>query len=197
MSAIDLTPVTLAGRHVRLEPLTLDHVAVLAPVALDPALWELTTQQLRTEADLRAYVADALAAHAAGTALPFATIDVATGRAIGSTRFGNAAPADRRVEIGWTWLARDAQRTAANTEAKLLMLTHAFERWQVNRVELKTDARNARSRAAILRLGATEEGTLRHHMVTYSGRLRDSVYYSVLREEWAGVKERLKGRLQK
>ena len=192
---MDLAPVTLVGRYVRLEPLTLDHVERLAPVALDPELWRLTTNVVRSVDDLRAYVEEALAAQAAGLALPFATIDVATGRAIGSTRFGNAARRDRRVEIGWTWLARDAQRTAANTEAKLLMLGHAFDRWHANRVELKTDALNARSRAAILRLGATEEGTFRHHMVTYEGRLRNSVWFSVLREEWAGVRERLERKL--
>jgi RimJ/RimL family protein N-acetyltransferase len=190
-----LAPVTLAGRHVRLEPLRAEHAARLLPVALDPALWEWTTTQVRTAAELDAYVEEALRGEAAGTALPFATIDVASGRAVGSTRFANASPVDRRVEIGWSWVARDFQRTAVNTEAKLLMLEHAFGALGCLRVEFKADALNAASRAAIARLGAREEGTLRRHTVTSTGRVRDTVYYSILREEWPGVRDALLARL--
>ena len=137
----------------------------------------------------------ALDAQRAGTALPFATLDAATGEVIGSTRFGNIDLSNRRAEIGWTWLRRDRQRTACNTEAKYLMLRHAFDVLGCIRVELKTDALNQQSRAAILRIGAVEEGILRAHMITASGRLRDSVYYSILDREWPAVRERLEGML--
>ncbi|MDB4951360.1 MAG: N-acetyltransferase [Gemmatimonadetes bacterium] len=194
-SAAWLRPVTLEGRHVRLEPLAAAHVESLARVALDPELWRLTVASLLTLDDLRAYVDEALREAAAGAALPFATVDVATGQAIGSTRFGNAAPRDRRVEIGWTWLGRDWQRTAANTEAKRLMLGHAFETMGCARVELKTDALNHRSRNAILRIGAREEGTLRKHMLVQGGRWRDSVYFSILDDEWPAVRAALDQKL--
>ncbi|HET6762622.1 MAG TPA: GNAT family protein [Longimicrobiaceae bacterium] len=190
-----LQPVTLQGRHVRLEPLTLDHVPALAPVALDPELWRLTVANIATEADLRAYVQAGLRDRDAGLALPFATMDVATGQAIGSTRFANASFRDRRVEIGWTWLGRAWQRTAANTEAKYLMLGHAFDVLGCVRVELKTDGRNDRSRAAMLRIGAREEGTLRRHMAVQGGHWRDTVYFSILDDEWPAIRDRLRARL--
>lgn len=189
-------PVVLSGRHVRLEPLRAQHAAELEDIALDPDLWRWTLTQLHTTADVERYVADALIAQEAGSALPFITRDAATGRAIGSTRFGAMDRGHRRVEIGWTWIAAPWQRTAANTEAKLLMLAHAFETWRCLRVELKTDALNVRSRAAIARLGAVEEGTLRQHMVTASGRVRDTVYFSVIDTEWPAVKARLQQRLR-
>ena len=190
-----MTAVTLAGRHVCLEPLTPDHADALAEVALDPELWTWSPSPVHTRADLDWYLDRALADHAAGTALPFATVDAASGAVVGSTRFGNWVPQHRRVEIGWTWIARPWQRTAVNTEAKLLMLRHAFGTLGCARVEWKTDALNARSRAAILRLGATEEGTLRSHMTTASGRLRDTVCYSVTAAEWPAVGARLAERL--
>lgn len=190
-----MIPVVLAGAHVRLEPLTLGHADALAEVALDPELWRWATSPIRTRADLDRYLGAALEAQATGAALPFATVDVASGRVVGSTRLGNAVPEHRRVEIGWTWIAQPWQRTALNTEAKLLMLRHAFGPLGCLRVEWKTDALNARSRAAILRLGATVEGTLRSHMVTASGSVRDTVYFSVVADEWpdveAGLAERL------
>jgi RimJ/RimL family protein N-acetyltransferase len=184
----------LEGAHVRLEPLALSHVGPLWEVADDPEIWRWTTV-IRSSADLERYVEEALRARAAATALPFATIERASGRPIGSTRFGSIEPAHRRVEIGWTWIARPWQRTAINTEAKFLMLRHAFETWDCIRVELKTDALNVRSRTAILRIGAKEEGTLRSHMIMESGRVRDSVYFSVLESEWPDVKRALEGRL--
>jgi len=193
---IDLRPVVLEGRGVRLEPLTLDHHAALCEVGLDPALWRWTLNLVRTAEEMQAYIEGALAAQAEGTALPFAIRDRASDRLIGSTRFGNMSRADRRVEIGWTWIARPWQRTAANTETKYLMLTHAFDRWGCTRVEFKTDAHNAPSRRALLRIGAVEEGVLRHHMVTATGRIRDTVYYSILDTEWPRVKAALEEKLR-
>ena len=145
--------------------------------------------------ELRDYVATALDEQRRGVSLPFAIIDRATDEPIGSTRYGSIALADRRLEIGWTWYAVSHQRTAANTESKLLLLTHAFEHVGVVRVEFKTDALNAKSRAAIVRLGAVEEGTFRKHMQTVSGRVRDTVYFSILDTEWPAVKARLTSRL--
>ena len=185
----------LAGRHVRLEPLSLAHLPGLCEVGLDPELWRITVSHVATPDDMRRYVEAALADREAGTALPYAQVDVASGRVVGSTRLANWAPAHRRIEIGWTWVARPWQRTAINTEAKLLLMTHAFETLGCERVELKTDAINDRSRAAILRLGAVEEGTLRRHTVTDLGRTRDTVFFSVLADEWPRVKAGLEARL--
>lgn len=193
--AHSVQPVTLEGRFVRLEPLTLAHLDQLCEVALDEDLWRWTTSQVRTRDELREYIEAALQSQRQGTALPFATIERASGRAIGSTRYGNIEMRDRRVEIGWTWVGRLWQRTAVNTEAKYLMFRHAFETLGCIRVELKTDALNERSRRAILRIGAREEGLLRQHMITASGRLRDTVYFSVLDREWPEVKTVLEAKL--
>jgi len=190
-----LSPVVLEGTVIRMEPLTLDHVPALSEVGLDPSLWALTSNRVATEGDMREYVEQALADQKAETALPFATVEQATGRVVGSSRFGNYVEVHRRIEIGWTWIAPAWQRTAVNTEAKLLMLTHAFETLGCRRVELKTSAKNARSRAAMLRIGASEEGTLRQHMINPDGSSRDSVYFSILDGEWPRVKERLKAML--
>jgi RimJ/RimL family protein N-acetyltransferase len=192
---VDLTPVTLEGRHVRLEPLSPRHTPDLARVAFDPELWRWTPTQIHSMDDLEGYVETALSLHRAGTALPFATVDRSTGRAIGSTRFGNVDLPNRRVEIGWSWLGRDYQRKAFNTEAKLLMLAHAFERMDCIRVELRADVLNLKSRDAIARLGATQEGILRHHMILPDGRLIDWVYYGILRDEWPSVRAGLELRL--
>jgi N-acetyltransferase len=194
-SAMEIKPVTLEGRFVRLEPLSLSHHAQLCDVGLEEDLWQWIPERVTTRDEMRAYIQSALNLQAAGSAVPLATIDRASGRAIGSTRFGNIDRANRRVEIGWTWLGREFQRTAANTEAKYLMMRHAFETWGCIRVELKTDSLNARSRNAILRIGAKEEGTLRNHMLTWSGRVRHTVYYSVVDSEWVEVKGRLETRL--
>ena len=182
-----LAPVTLEGAHVRLEPLAPEHLGALCEVGLDPGLWRLNPSPVASREDMARYVQIARDAHARGEALPFATVDLASGTVVGSTRLGNVALGHRRVEIGWTWIAAPWQRTAINTEAKLLLLRHAFGPLACNRVELKTDARNARSQEAMRRIGATREGTLRHHMVTASGHLRDTVYFSILREEWPAV----------
>jgi RimJ/RimL family protein N-acetyltransferase len=146
---------------------------------------------MRTREDLRAAIDKAFADQHRGESLVFATLERSSGSVVGSTRFMNIDHANRRAEIGSTWIAPAWQRTVINTEAKYLMLGHAFEQWKYNRVELKTDALNQKSRAAILRIGAKEEGTLRKHMVTWSGRIRDSVYFSILDTEWPEVKARL------
>jgi len=192
---LNLTPVTLEGRHVRLEPLAQTHHAALCAVGLDPDLWGLIPYRVTTPEEMAAYIQTALNLQAAGSALPFATVHAPTGQVVGSTRYMNIDPANRRVEIGATWIAQPWRRTAVNTEAKYLMLRHAFETLGCIRVELKTDALNQRSRNAIRRIGATEEGTLRQHMVTWSGRRRDSVYFSVLDSEWPRVKRDLEQKL--
>jgi RimJ/RimL family protein N-acetyltransferase len=192
---MNLEPIILQGRHVRLVPMTPEHVPALWEAGRDPGLWRLTTSQPASEADMRVYVDAAFRAQAAGAALPFVTTEAATGRVIGSTRFGAVEPAHRRAEIGWTWIAAPWQRTAINTEAKYLMLRHAFESLGCVRVELKTDVLNERSRRAILRIGATEEGILRKHMITDGGRLRDTVYFSILDDEWPMAKARLEQKL--
>ena len=188
-------PVTLEGKHVRLEPLSLAHHAALCEVGLDEDVWRWIAAPVRTPEEMRRYIETALAEQAAGTALPFATVERASGRAIGSTRYGNIDRSNRRVEIGWTWIARPWQRTAVNTEAKYLMLRHAFETLGCIRVELKTDSLNERSRNAILRIGAQEEGTFRNHMITASGRIRHTVYYSIVDSEWPAVKASLEEKL--
>jgi N-acetyltransferase len=190
-----IEPLTLEGTHVRLEPLSIDHLPALVEVGLEAALWRWTLSQVRTPEDMRRYVETALGGAAAGTEVPFATIERRTGRAIGSTRFLAIEPQHRRVEIGYTWLAPAWQRTAANTEAKLLMLRHAFEDRAALRVEFKTDSLNERSRRALAGIGAVEEGTFRNHMLTQAGRRRHTVYFSIIEEEWPAVRRRLEARL--
>lgn len=192
-----ITPVKLEGQFICLEPLSMAHHAGLCEVGLEEPIWRWTPNLVRTRNDMRAYIGEAMAVQAAGAALPFATIDRVTGRPIGSTRFGNIDRTHRRVEIGWTWLGLHWQRTAANTEAKYLMLVHAFETWGCIRVEFKTDSLNEASRRALLRIGAREEGILRNHMVTYSGRVRHTVYFSIIDAEWPAAKEQLQLRLSR
>lgn len=187
--------VTLEGRHVRLEPLSQEHHGDLSAAGLDPELWRWIPAPVRTPEEMSAYIGTALDEQTRGVSLPFAIIDKDSGRAIGSTRYGNIDRKHHRAEIGWTWIAPSWQRTAINTEAKYLLLKHAFETLGCIRVELKTDSLNERSRAAILRIGAREEGTLRNHMITTSGRIRHTVYFSVLDSEWPEVKARLQSRL--
>ena len=192
---MQVEPVTLEGEQVRLEPLSLDdHLEGLQRAGDDPDVFRWFTRDHASPAAMRRFVESALADRAAGTALPFATVLRSTGEVVGSTRFGAIAPEHRRVEIGWTWLAPAHQGTGANTEAKYLQLRHVFETWECARVELKTDARNARSRRAIERLGATREGVLRKHMQTHRGD-RDTVYYGIIDEEWPAVRAGLEARL--
>ncbi len=188
-------PVTLEGRAVRLEPLGDAHLEGLCEVGLDEELWRWTLGHVRTREEMRAYLEVALKGQTEGTMLPFAILAQPSRQVVGSTRFGNVDRENRRVEIGWTWIGRRWQRTAVNTEIKYLMLRHAFETLGCVRVEFKTDALNQTSRRAILRLGAKEEGILRRHMITDSGRIRDTVYYSIIDGEWAEVKARLEAKL--
>ena len=192
---MEIEPVTLEGEHVRLEPLAQSHFAGLSQIALDPDLWRLIPITIRTPEELKASIDAMLAAQAAGTTLPFVTMERGSQRVIGATRFMNIEPAHRRLEIGGTWIAKPWQRTAINTEAKYLMLRHAFEKLCCLRVELKTDALNEQSRRAILRIGAKEEGTLRQHTITWTGRARDTVYFSILDKEWPQVKAGLEAKL--
>jgi RimJ/RimL family protein N-acetyltransferase len=180
--------VVLEGSRVRLEPLRRDHLTDLSRVAFDPAVWRWTIARPQDEAGLERWVEAAVVNAEAGVEQPFATIDSASGRAIGSTRFMSIVPEHRRLEIGWTWVGTAYQRTGANREAKLLQLEHAFEVLAANRVEFKTHARNERSRAALAGIGATFEGIFRSHMIMPDGSLRDSAYFSVIADEWPAVK---------
>jgi N-acetyltransferase len=186
-----LEPVPLEGKHVRLEPLAMVHLERFCEIGLDARLWEWTSSHVSTCDEMRRYIETALAEQRSGKSLPFTTVLLETGEAVGSTRFTAYELAHHRVEIGWTWVALPWQRTVVNTESKLLMLEHAFERLGCHRVEFKTDALNVQSRRAITRLGAVEEGTLRKHMVTTRGRVRDTVYSSILDTEWPAVRDRL------
>lgn len=192
---MNIRPITLEGKHVRLEPLSMDHLDGLYAVGTDEDLWLYTLTLIRNRGDMERYIESALQAQKEGSALPFAIMEKSSGRAMGSTRYGNIDRENKRVEIGWTWVARPWQRTAVNTECKYLLLEHAFERLGCMRVEFKTDSTNAPSRKALVRIGAKEEGTFRKHMVTSSGRIRHSVYYSIIDTEWPDVKKVLREKL--
>ena len=184
-------PTVLEGRLVRLEPMSIAHLDGLADVAFDPAIWRWTIARPTDRAGLETWMLAAIAAADAGTEVPFVTVERATGRPIGSSRYMNIVADHRRLEIGWTWVGTAWQRRGANREAKLLMLEHAFEVLGCHRVEFKTDSLNERSRAALLGIGATFEGIFRKHMVMPEGRLRHSAYYSVIDDEWPRVKAAL------
>jgi RimJ/RimL family protein N-acetyltransferase len=186
---MNIAPVVLEGTSVRLEPLTLDHFKGLCEVGLDERLWANGLNALNTPDDVKRYISDALEQQHRGVAVPFVTVDRRSGAVAGSTRFGAIDTFNKRVEIGWTWLGKHWQRTGLNSEAKFLMLVHAFEVWRCVRVEFKTDRLNTQSRNAIIRLGAKEEGILRKHALTSTGRLRDTVYYSIIDDEWNEVKK--------
>jgi RimJ/RimL family protein N-acetyltransferase len=216
---VEISPITLAGQHVRLEPLLPVHEESLIAAASDGELWNSTVTIVPSSTTMAAYIEAALRGQAEGNELPFVIIrktsgEVAEsgalarasarapgtrvgdrGEVVGTTRFYYIKPADRSVSIGYTWLSKSAQRTAVNTESKLLLLTHAFEHWRCIRVEFVTDVLNQQSRAAILRLGAKEEGILRNHMIMPGGRIRDSVCLSIIAEEWPEIKARLKDKL--
>jgi RimJ/RimL family protein N-acetyltransferase len=192
---MQIAPVVLEGRHVRLEPLALHHLDALCEIGLDEDIWRWIPFQIRTRDDMLGYIKTALKLQADGTALPFATVDRGTDRVAGSTRYMNIDKPNRHVEIGSTWIGRPWQRTAVNTEAKYLMLRHAFEQLGCHRVELKTDVLNERSRNAILRIGAKHEGVFRKHVVCDSGRVRDSAWFSIIDTEWPEVKAALELKL--
>lgn len=192
-----VTPVTLTGSAVRLEPIRNEHAELFWEVAQNDLddIFRWIPYRMQTLEDFQQLVAKGVQEQERGESVVFTTVESASGRVIGSTRFMNIDRNHRRVEIGSTWIAPAWQRTAVNTEAKFLMLRYAFEVWGCFRVELKTDALNQKSRNAILRLGAKEEGTLRRHVVTWTGRVRDSVYFSILDSEWPDVKSRLEAKL--
>jgi RimJ/RimL family protein N-acetyltransferase len=190
-------PLALEGSVVRLEPLRREHAELFWSAAHDALedIFRWIPYRMQTRDDFEQLVEKAHAEQQRGESVVFATVERTSARVIGSTRFMNIDRDNRRVEIGSTWIAPAWQRTAVNTEAKYLMLRHAFEEWKCMRVELKTDAVNQKSRNAILRLGAKEEGTLRKHLVTWTGRIRDTVYFSILDTEWPEVKANLEARL--
>jgi RimJ/RimL family protein N-acetyltransferase len=189
---MDIHPVTLPGRVVRLEPLSEAHVPDLTLAGQDEHIWRyMLYGVIRTEEQMRDWVRDILARQAQGTDLPFAVVHLESGRAIGSTRYLNIDPDNRGLEIGGTWYAVEHQRTAVNTECKYLLLKHAFEALGCIRVQLKTDSRNVRSQKAIERIGAVREGILRNHMILPDGYFRHSVFYSIIDSEWAAVRARL------
>jgi len=186
-------PVTLQGSAVRLEPLRREHADSFWGIAKNDLedIFRWIPYSMKTREDFEKLINNAFAEQERGESVVFATVERSSGRTIGSTRFMNIDRINRRVELGSTWIAPAWQRTGINTEAKYLMLRHAFEMWECMRVELKTDALNQKSRKAILRIGAKEEGTLRRHLITWTGRVRDTVYFSVLDNEWPEVKARL------
>ena len=190
-------PLTLEGSVVRLDPVRREHAELFWEVAKNDleGIFRWIAYSMKVREDFERLVEKAFQEQERGESVVFATVERSSGRTVGSTRFMNIDRANRRVEIGSTWIAPAWQRTAVNTEAKYLMLRHAFEVWGCVRVELKTDVLNEKSRDAILRIGAKEEGTLRRHVVTWTGRIRDSVYFSILDDEWPAVKARLEARL--
>ncbi|CAB3816723.1 hypothetical protein LMG26842_01113 [Achromobacter dolens] len=192
-----LPPVTLEGEIVRPEPLTLAHAAALAEVGLHPELWRLQPEPVESADDMRRYVERALDGQAAGACLPFAIVRREDGRVIGTTRYMDIALPHRRLEIGATWLTPASQRSGANTEAKYLLLQHAFETIGIMRVVFKTEVTNLQSRQAILRIGGVEEGVFRKHLIAQSGRTRDMVYFAILDEDWPAAKARLLARLRR
>lgn len=187
-----IEPITLCGRVVRLEPLSEEHVPDLAIAGRDGQIWQyMLYGNISTEAHMQAWVRDILTRQAKGTDLPFTVIHQETNRGIGATRFLDIRPKHHGVEIGGTWYGVDYHRTAVNTECKYLMMMHAFETWRCIRVQFKTDSRNTRSQRALERIGAKYEGILRKHLITPTGYIRDSVYYSITDSEWPEVKTKL------
>ena len=195
---MEVKPVVLQGKHVRLEPMTEAHVPALAEIGVGRDFWDFMLYgRMDGEEDMRGWVMDILGRAENGTDLPFAAIHLASGRVAGATRYLNIVPRDRGLEIGGTWYGLEFQRTAVNTECKYLLLRHAFETLGCIRVQLKTDLRNERSQRAIERIGAVKEGVLRNHVILPDGRYRHSVFYSILDTEWEGVKKRLEGMLNR
>ncbi|HEY5520733.1 MAG TPA: GNAT family N-acetyltransferase [Candidatus Limnocylindrales bacterium] len=188
-------PVVLEGSLVRLEPLAPEHLAGLIDIGLEADIWRWMPIPIQTPGEMRAWLDTSLEAANGGSEMPFATIVRDGDKVVGSTRYMNIEPRHRRLEIGYTWINPRWQRSAVNSEAKLLMLRHAFDTLGALRVEFKTDSLNERSRAALAGIGATEEGTMRNHMVTQSGRRRHSVYFSIIEEEWPRVRQQLEARL--
>ncbi len=193
-----IQPVTLIGKHVRLEPMTEAHIPALAEIGVGQSFWDFMLYgNMDTPDDMRNWVLDILSRAEKGTDLPFVAIHLESGRVAGCTRYLNVMPKDRGLEVGGTWYGVDFQRTAVNTECKYLLLCHAFETLHCIRVQLKTDLRNEKSQKAIERIGAIREGVLRNHMILPDGRYRHSVFYSILDTEWMDVKKRLEEMMAK
>jgi len=195
---MEVKPVTLQGKHVCLEPMTEAHIPGLAKIGIGQPFWDFMVYgKMETEDDMRGWVRQILGRAEKGTDLPFVVIHLESGRIAGATRYLNIMSNDRGLEIGGTWYGSDFQRTAVNTECKYLLLSHAFETLKCIRVQIKTDSLNERSQKAIERIGAKKEGVLRNHMILPNGRVRHSVYYSILDAEWGDVKRRLEEMLMK
>jgi RimJ/RimL family protein N-acetyltransferase len=194
---MEVKPVVLTGKFVRLEPLTEAHTAGLADIGTGQSFWDFMVYgNINSVDDMRNWVLDIMSRAEKGTDLPFVVIHLASGRVAGATRYLNIMPGDRGLEIGGTWYGLEFQRTVVNTECKYLLLRHAFETLGCIRVQLKTDLRNERSQKAIERIGAVKEGVLRNHMILPDGRIRHSVFYSILDTEWPAVKKRLEEMMQ-
>lgn len=190
---MNIQPVTLNGKIVRLEPLGLDHTSDLLAAAAHDEIWAYLDEPTPRTADMvESLIRDALDDQDRGARLPFAIVDVASGRAVGSTSYIDIRPHDRGVEIGWTWMTPSQWGTGANTEAKFLLLSHAFEEQNAGRVAIKTDSRNQRSQRAIEKMGATREGVWRNHRILSDGTYRHSVYYSIIDTEWPTVRDQLR-----
>jgi RimJ/RimL family protein N-acetyltransferase len=195
---MEVKPIVLTGEHVRLEPMTEEHIPGLAAIGVGQSFWDFMLYgNISSIEDMQNWVRDILSRAENGTDLPFVVIHLASGRVAGATRYLNIILQDRGVEIGGTWYGSEFQRTAVNTECKYLLLRHAFETLGCIRVQLKTDLRNERSQKAIERIGAVREGVLRNHMILPDGRYRHSVYYSILDSEWPEVKKRLENLLER
>lgn len=190
--------VVLKGKHVRLEPMGEQHIPGLTEIGVGQDFWSFMLYgDMKTETDMRNWVLDILEREKKGGDLPFVAIHLESGRVAGATRYLNITPKDRGLEVGGTWYGLDFQRTAVNTECKYLLLTHAFETLKTIRVQIKTDSLNLRSQAAIERIGAVKEGVLRNHMILPDGRIRHSVFYSILDSEWDEVRRKLEAMLAK
>lgn len=189
---MEVKPIVLTGKHVRLEPMTENHIEGLAEIGIGHAFWDFMVYgAMNSVDDMRGWVKDILARAEKGTDMPFVAIHLASGRVAGATRYLNIMPNDRGLEVGGTWYGLDFQRTPVNTECKYLLFGHAFETLKCIRLQLKTDSLNLRSQTAIERIGAKKEGVLRNHMILPDGRYRHSVFYSILDTEWVEVKKRL------
>ncbi len=195
---MEVKPVVLTGRHVRLEPLTEAHAPGLAEIGIGQTFWDyMLYGRMETLEDMQDWVKDIMARGARGTDLPFAVIHLASGRVAGATRYLNIMPNDRGLEVGGTWYGPEFQRTSVNTECKYLLFRLAFETLGCIRVQIKTDSRNERSQKAIERIGAVREGVLRNHMILPDGRVRDSVFYSILDSEWPKMKVNLEKMMER
>jgi RimJ/RimL family protein N-acetyltransferase len=190
-----IEPITLEGAYIRLAPLSLAHHQPLCAIGLDPELWQQTTIRVQTPAEMLHYIQAALEAQAAETALPFVILLQATSELVGTTRYHSIVREHRRLEIGFTWVGRPWQRTPVNTEAKYLLLKQAFEQYGCQRVEFKADSQNQRSCQALLRIGATREGTLRQYILSAHKGVRDLALFSIIDAEWPDIKTRLEQRL--